>query len=84
MPEMPITEAREDLAAVINKVAFGNERVQLTRHGKAVAALVSAADLALLETIEDRMDLEAVAAALADPENVEPVPWEQVKQRLGL
>lgn len=44
-----MTEARAQLADLANKVAYGGERVVLTRHGKPFVALISAADLALLE-----------------------------------
>jgi len=83
--EMKITEARDDFAEVVNRVAFGNERVQLTRHGKPVVALVSASDLKLLEALEDEEDLRALLAAEGDPENAGgPIPLEQVKRNLGI
>lgn len=44
-----MTEARAQLADLANKVAYGGERVVLTRHGKPFVALISAADLALLD-----------------------------------
>jgi len=52
-----VTQARDELADLVNRVAYGDERVVLTRHGKPVAALVSAADLAVLQ------DREQAAAA---------------------
>jgi prevent-host-death family protein len=47
--EIPVTRAREELADLLNKVAYAHERITLTRHGKPVAALVPADDLAWLE-----------------------------------
>lgn len=44
-----MTEARAQLADLANRVAYGGERVVLTRHGKPFVALISAADLALLD-----------------------------------
>ena len=44
-----MTEARAQLAELANRVAYGGERVVLTRHGKPFVALISAADLALLD-----------------------------------
>ena len=79
-----ISEARGEFSELVNRAAYRHERVLLTRHGKAVAAIISADDLALLEALEDRDDLEAARAALADPENAESIPWEQVKADLGL
>jgi prevent-host-death family protein len=84
MSELPVTDAREDLAEVVNRVAYGHERVRLTRRGKPLAAVVPIEDLELLEQLEDQADVEAIRQALADPANAEPVPWEQVKADLGL
>lgn len=39
------SDAREDLAELVNEVAYGGARIILQRHGKDVAALVSLADL---------------------------------------
>ena len=41
-------------------------------------------DLKLLEAIEDRLDLEDVEKALADPKNKKAIPWEKVRKDLGL
>ncbi len=64
-----ISAARDQLAELVNKVSYGRERVSLTRRGRPVAALISAEDLALLESLEDAADLQAIAEALADPAN---------------
>jgi prevent-host-death family protein len=68
----------------VNRVAFGGERVVLTRHGRRVAAVVPIEDLELLEDLEDARDLNEVRAALSDPENRERVGWEALKADLGL
>ncbi|KIF73331.1 prevent-host-death protein [Streptomyces sp. 150FB] len=47
--EIPVTQARAELADLINRVVYGDERVIVTRHGKPLVALVSAADLERLE-----------------------------------
>ena len=79
-----ISEARGEFSDLVNRAAYKHERVLLTRHGKAIAAIVPAEDLELLEALEDRAYLEAARAALADPQNAELIPWEQVKAELGL
>ena len=58
--------------------------VALTIREKGVAAVVPVEDLNLLEAIEDRLDLEDIEKALADPENKEAIPWEKVKKEFGL
>ncbi|MEU1215365.1 type II toxin-antitoxin system Phd/YefM family antitoxin [Streptomyces sp. NPDC005791] len=50
--EIPVTQARAELAELINRVVYGGERVVVTRHGKPLIALVSAADLQRLENEE--------------------------------
>jgi prevent-host-death family protein len=79
-----ISEARSEFSELVNRAAYRHERVLLTRHGKPVAAIISKEDLEYLEALEDRDDLAAIDAALADPDNQEEIPWEQVKADLGL
>ncbi|MWA06700.1 type II toxin-antitoxin system prevent-host-death family antitoxin [Actinomadura sp. LD22] len=56
--EKPVTEARKEFADLVNRVAYTGERVALTRRGKVMAALVSAEDLELLESLRaGRLDL---------------------------
>lgn len=61
-----LTSARAGLSELVNRAAFGKERVVLTRHGKPVGALVPIEDLDLLQALEDRMDLDDARAALAE------------------
>lgn len=65
-------------------MAYGGERVVLTRHGRRVAAVVPIEDLDLLEQLEDAADLDAVREALADPKSATPVAWPDIKAQLGL
>jgi prevent-host-death family protein len=50
--EIPVTQARDELADLVSRVAYGHERIVLTRHSKPVACLVSPEDLARLEAAE--------------------------------
>lgn len=84
MSERRISEARESFSNTVNRVAFGGERVVLTRHGRRVAAVVPIEDLELIEAIEDASDLDEARAVLADPANRERIGWEELKARLGL
>ncbi|HEX6129415.1 MAG TPA: type II toxin-antitoxin system Phd/YefM family antitoxin [Candidatus Limnocylindria bacterium] len=83
MSERRISEARESFSTTVNRVAFGGERVVLTRHGKRVAAVVPIADLELLEAIEDAADLDAARAALA-AQGDERIAWSDLKRQLRL
>ena len=84
MSERKISEARESFSTTVNRVAFGGERVVLTRHGRRIAAVVPIEDLDLLESLEDRRDLDDVRAALTDPDNQARIGWEKLKAQLGL
>jgi prevent-host-death family protein len=77
-----ISEARDGFAELVNRVSYGHERIRVARRGREVAALVPIADIELLELLEDALDLEAVREAMSDPENADPIPWEQVRDRL--
>ncbi|MFJ8861470.1 type II toxin-antitoxin system Phd/YefM family antitoxin [Streptomyces sp. NPDC102451] len=61
--EIPVTQARAELAELINRVVYGGERVVVTRHGKPLVALVSAADLQRLESDEAAAQEAAQAQA---------------------
>ena len=75
-------EARKRLAEIVNKVAYGNESIVLTRRGEEIAALISMEELALLQFIEDHIDIEDARKALAEPG--ENIPAEKIWEELGL
>lgn len=79
-----VSEARETFAELVNRAAYGGERVLVARRGKPIAAIVPIEDVAFIERMEDEQDLAAALEALADPANAESFPWEQVKDELGL
>ncbi|MEU1301742.1 type II toxin-antitoxin system Phd/YefM family antitoxin [Streptomyces shenzhenensis] len=60
--EIPVTQARAELADLINRVVYGGERVVVTRHGKPLVALVSAADLERLEELTEPADDQVVSS----------------------
>ncbi|MEU3737956.1 MULTISPECIES: type II toxin-antitoxin system Phd/YefM family antitoxin [unclassified Streptomyces] len=60
--EIPVTQARAELADLINRVVYGGERVVVTRHGKPLVALVSAADLERLEALAAADDEQVVSS----------------------
>ena len=79
--EIPVTQARAELADLINRVVYGGERVVVTRHGKPLVALVSAADLARLEELEEPAE-EQVIGSVSSVREVASAPREQ--QRFGI
>ena len=79
--EIPETQARAELADLINRVVYGGERVVVTRHGKPLVALVSAADLERLDQLQDP-DEEQVISSVSNVRDVASAPREQ--QRFGI
>jgi PHD/YefM family antitoxin component YafN of YafNO toxin-antitoxin module len=69
-----------------NRVAYQRERVRIDRRGGKPVFLVSQEDLELLEMLEDGYWAEEGRKALEEfKQSAEkPIPWEQVKARLGL
>ncbi|MCX5674462.1 MAG: type II toxin-antitoxin system Phd/YefM family antitoxin [Planctomycetota bacterium] len=82
MTSLSVSKARGQFAELINQAAYRGRRVALKRRGKTVAAIVPAEDLAALEALEDRLDIEAAKKALA--ESNERIPYEKVRKELGL
>ena len=79
-----VSEARQDFAELVNRVAYGHERVRIVRRGREIAAIVPIEDVEFLGRLEDEYDLQEALAVLADPETANPIPLEQVKAELGL
>jgi prevent-host-death family protein len=77
-----VSEARETFAELVNRAAYGHERVLVARRGRPVAAIVPIEDVEFIERMEDELDLRAALEALADPENAIPIRWEQVEAEL--
>jgi hypothetical protein len=80
-----IQSTHEDLATAIEQVGDGAP-VLLECDGKPLFAIISMADLRLLEArmeeLEDRIDREALQAAVAEPSDA--VPYEEFRKELGL
>jgi len=49
MTVLPFTEARNRLSDLIDDVSRTHDRIEITRHGRAVAVLISPDDLAAME-----------------------------------
>ncbi|MFG2133443.1 type II toxin-antitoxin system Phd/YefM family antitoxin [Streptomyces sp. NPDC048751] len=80
--EIPVTQARAELADLINRVVYGGERVVVTRHGKPLVALVSAADLERLDELDAPAD-EQVISSVSAVREVGSAPRER-QQRFGI
>ncbi|MFD7701810.1 type II toxin-antitoxin system Phd/YefM family antitoxin [Streptomyces caelestis] len=82
--EIPVTQARAELADLINRVVYGGERVVVTRHGKPLVALVSADDLRRLEELREAQEPagEQVISTVAGVREAASAPRE--RQRFGI
>ena len=83
MIRMTTIRAKKEFDRMLEEVEDG-ERFVLEEDGEAVAAIVSVEDLALLEAIENRHDLEEARRTLAEVAEKGAIPWEQVKAELDL
>ena len=82
-----VSEARRELASIIDRVRDEHAPIYLARRGRRVAAVIDADDLdRILELAEDMADIRAAEAARAEMQATgeTPIPWEQVKADLGL
>ncbi len=66
MLEIGVTEARDHLGQLVSRAEYNEERIVLTRNGRAVAALVPIDALRDLEAAEDAADLVAGKRAAAE------------------
>ncbi len=88
--KQPTSEAITTVAAcqhfsdLINRVAYGKDRILRTRRSRPLVAVVPIEDIALLEEIEDRDDLKAARAAIREVKRKGTIPWAQIKKELGL
>lgn len=84
---LSISDARIQLAAIIDRARADHEPVYVTRRGSRIAAVIDADDLdRLIELAEDMADIRAAEQARAEIEETgaAPIPWEEVKADLGL
>lgn len=80
MQKRTIAKARETLSDIINGVAYGNERYILKKHNKDVVAVISLEDLAILESMEDSIDLQLAKKAMKENKWTS---WEVIKKKIG-
>ena len=69
-----------------NRVAYQRERVRIERRGGRPVFLVSEGDIELLESLEDRYWAKEGRKALEEfrRSGQKSVPWEKIKEKLGL
>ena len=76
------SDVRENWGETLDGVLYRGDRVVITKSGKPAAALVSTEDLALLELIEDRIDMELIREARSESD--ERIPFSKIRADLKL
>jgi mRNA interferase RelE/StbE len=66
MSRVAASDLRKDISEILNRVAYQGERVILQRNGKDTAVIIPLEDLALLESLEDQLDLKEAEDARAE------------------
>lgn len=83
--DISIAELRAHLGDLVGRVSYKHDRIVITRHGKPVAALISASDMEKFQELEDWNDIRAAEAAERETRRAGgPIPWEKVKRELNL
>ena len=75
MSIISISEMKDSLSEILNRVAYGQERIVVASRGKPKAAVISVDDLKLLEELEDAL---AAREALAEDERGETISLEEL------
>jgi prevent-host-death family protein len=84
---LSVSEARRQLASIVDRARAEHAPVYLARRGRRVAAVIDADDLdEIIELAEEMSDIRAAEEARAEMRATgqTPIPWEQVKADLGL
>ena len=86
MTKLAASKVRDSFADTINRVAYRRERIVLRRRGKDLVAIVPMEDLALIERLEDEIDVRRARQALGQTKKrgKKPLPLGQLKRELGL
>jgi prevent-host-death family protein len=79
-----VADARSGLAELLNRVAYGKERLVITRHGREIAALVPVEDLQLANRLRRFVARKDVARALEEVDSGKSASWEKLRSELGL
>jgi prevent-host-death family protein len=78
--KLSASTARQQFSELLNRAAFGRERVLVHRGNKPVAAIIPVEDYEFLEQLEDRIDVEQARKRLNEP----TTPWPRIKKEFGL
>ena len=88
MKSVPLTEAKEKLSALVEEADTTHEIIQITRHGRVAAVIMSADDLEslneTLHALRTQGVVEELAQADADYAAGKTVTGDDLRRRYGL
>ncbi len=88
MKSVPLTEAKDKLSALVDEADTTHEIIQITRHGRVAAVIMSADDLESLNETLHALRTPGIAEELrqadADHAAGNTVSGEQIRERYGL
>ncbi len=76
-------KARAHFSELVNRTAYGKERIIISRRGKDLMVLIPLEDLRLIELAEDLIDVKDAEIALKEYEKGQVVPLADIEQRLN-
>ena len=83
MATITTVSARNEFSSVLNRAAFGKERVILQRRGKSIAAVVPMDDVMLLEALEDKLDIADALASRKEAARKGTKSFAKLRAELG-
>ena len=88
MKDLSITEARDELTSLPDKLERTHETVTVTRRGKPVLAILPweeyEAIVETLETMADETLMVALRRSVKEAKQGKLIPWNHAKKQLGL
>lgn len=79
MTTLTTTEAQKKFSELLRRVAADKERIILTQAGEELVAVIPIEDLALVEALEDRADVEETREALREGQEKETISLADLK-----
>lgn len=87
IPKLSFSDARSQLAVIIDRARADHQPIYIARRGRRIAAVIDADDLDRITALaEDMADIRAAEQARTEMKSTgaAPIPWDEVKAELGL
>jgi prevent-host-death family protein len=84
MASISVSKARLEMKDLVNRVAYGKERIYLTSHDNKMAVLVPVEDIEALEAMEDLHDVRIAEERISLSEKEGILTSKELRKRLGI